>query len=49
MTTIKECTCKSEYQDKKYGVNKRVMNLGKGKEKAGRKAKCTVCGRQHDA
>ena len=23
---IKKCTCKNEYQDKKYGKNKRVMN-----------------------
>jgi mono/diheme cytochrome c family protein len=25
-SAIKECTCKSEYQDKVYGKNMRVMN-----------------------
>lgn len=38
MTKIAVCTCKHEYQDKKYGENKRVMN----KIKAGG-YRCTVC------
>lgn len=38
---IKNCDCKSDYQDKKYGQGKRVHNIGK---KGGNKsAKCTVC------
>lgn len=49
MSKIAKCTCKSEYQDAKYGHGMRVHNLGKGKEKAGRKAKCTVCGNKVDA
>lgn len=38
---VMKCTCKHEYQDKKYGKGNRVHNnVNKGK--AG--AKCTVCG-----
>jgi hypothetical protein len=39
-TTIKKCTCKSDYQDKKYGAGMRVHNLNKDETKA----VCTVCG-----
>ncbi len=38
---IKECSCKNEYQDKKYGKNLRVMNP----KKAGHR--CTVCGKEY--
>lgn len=43
MTMIKVCTCKHEFQDKKYGFRKRVHNQCKkeGKIKGWR---CTVCG-----
>lgn len=46
-TVIKRCGCKStppgisEYQDKKYGVGMRVMNLDQKKVEA----TCTVCGK----
>jgi hypothetical protein len=46
MTIIRECTCLNDYQDKRYGKNKRVMNKSQGKDK--NKAKCTVCGREHN-
>lgn len=39
-TEIKKCTCKSKFQDKTYGKDLRVHNLGKD----GKQAKCTVCG-----
>jgi hypothetical protein len=31
------CSCKHEYQDKLYGVGRRVFNMGKANYK------CTVC------
>ena len=37
---IRECTCKSDYQDKRYGEKKRVMNKTKSGDYT-----CTVCGR----
>ena len=37
---IMTCTCKSKYQDKKYGKGNRVFNEG---EKVYR---CSVCGRE---
>ena len=37
-TAIKPCACKSTYQDKHYGKDKRVHNIGK------KKTTCTVCG-----
>lgn len=45
MTIIKACTCKSSYQDTKYGKDLRVMNAAP-KAKGG-KFRCTVCGREH--
>lgn len=33
------CTCRHEYQDKKYGENKRLMN------KKNQGYRCTVCGK----
>ena len=44
-SVIKKCTCKNEYQDKKYGTGMRVMNP-MSKTKKGMH-KCTVCGRIH--
>lgn len=41
---IKTCIgtrCDSEYQDKKYGKNKRIHNEG-----TDNKLRCTVCGNQ---
>lgn len=40
-TKVISCTCKHEYQDKKYGAGNRVMNPYKGGYR------CTVCGRSH--
>jgi hypothetical protein len=39
---IKFCTCKSEYQDEKYGKNQRVHNVY---IKDGGGFRCTVCGK----
>ena len=40
MTIIKKCTCTSKYQDKTYGKNNRVYNIGIKKDT------CTVCGKE---
>lgn len=48
-SVIKKCGCKSsnsqttEYQDKKYGKDNRVMNLDMKKTSAS----CTICGKEH--
>lgn len=39
---IHTCSCKSEYQDKKYGKGNRVHNPTGEKNK--NHANCTVCG-----
>lgn len=42
---LSKCTCKSEYQDKKYGKGNRVFNQmggGRGSDKG--VARCSVCG-----
>ncbi len=43
-TTVKQCKCKNEYQDKKYGQGNRLFNI-KDKKKVGSSpaASCTVC------
>ena len=39
------CTCKHEFQDKRYGEQKRVHNqCGSGKGQNKGKVCCTVCG-----
>jgi len=46
-TKIKECICSHEYQDHKYGKNKRVMNSCKSKD--GKiNYRCTVCGKEQE-
>ena len=35
---VASCICASEYQDERYGANRRVFNVGPGG------GKCTVCG-----
>ena len=40
---IKPCTCKHEYQDKRYGKNMRVHNIAVSKVKGGVAYRCTVC------
>jgi len=48
---IKKCGCKSnppgisDFQDKRYGQDMRVMNLDQKKSEA----VCTVCGKTHKA
>jgi hypothetical protein len=43
-TVIYECgRCQHEYQDKKYGKNRRVFNVRFDEKKGGT---CTVCGNQ---
>jgi len=37
---ILSCTCKSEYQDSKYGKGNRVYNRTKNG------ARCTICGKE---
>ena len=45
MTKVSFCTCRSDFQDRQYGPEKRLMNqLGVGKQVLFR---CTVCGREH--
>jgi len=41
-STIKRCVCKHDYQDKKYGKNRRVM-VGN----ASNTYRCTVCDRKY--
>ena len=45
-TAIKKCSCKNDYQDRKYGKGKRVHNLAGANAKGsmGAKYRCTVCG-----
>jgi hypothetical protein len=40
-TIIKQCNCKSEFQDATYGKGNRVHNV-----KQNGKCVCTVCGKQ---
>lgn len=42
-TTIKVCTCKHEFQDKRYGKSKRLHN---NMNKSLGKARCIVCGKE---
>lgn len=45
MTKEMQCTCKSEFQDERYGKNIRVFN----EMKSGSKSlgwRCTVCGKE---
>jgi len=38
-TIVRECTCKSEYQDERYGKRQRVQNLSGDRDHS----RCTVC------
>lgn len=40
---ILKCTCRSDDQDQRYGVGKRLMNDCKPKEKVRKHFRCTVC------
>ena len=41
---IKPCTCKHEFQDKRYGQGQRVFNLCRNPKDGN--ARCTVCGKK---
>lgn len=41
---IKPCTCKHEFQDKRYGQGQRVFNLCINPKDGN--ARCTVCGKK---
>lgn len=45
MFLIKSCSCKNEYQDKRYGNGVRLHNVNQQKKKeAERGTSCTSCG-----
>ena len=41
---IKPCTCKHEFQDKRYGQGQRVFNICINPKDGN--ARCTVCGKK---
>lgn len=43
--TVRDCKCKNDYQDKRYGTSQRLMNIA-DKKKVGSAVAvtCTVCG-----
>ena len=48
---IAKCTCRNEYQDKKYGKGRRVFTTPSVKGEDGKsikkgKCRCTVCGKE---
>lgn len=43
---IKPCSCKHEFQDKKYGQGMRVMNRCKQVDDKSTKFRCTICSRE---
>ena len=45
LTKIINCSCKNEYQDKLYGMNKRLGNV-KGDKSDSDIARRTVCGKE---
>jgi len=45
-TSIRNCGCKQDYRDARYGKSKRVCNEGKPKQAGGEKWVCTGCGRE---
>lgn len=45
LTKVISCSCKNEYQDKVYGMNKRLGNV-KGDKSDSDIARCTVCGKE---
>jgi len=47
MTEVKDCNCKHEYQDEKYGKGKRVFNRMLRKKGEGAYFwRCTVCSKE---
>ena len=45
-TKLKKCTCKDEFQDKRYGKGRRVMNQAPAKGAMPNRYRCTVCGEE---
>ncbi len=45
-TKIIVCTCRSEFQDKLYGISRRVYNLCGAGDK--NKYRCTVCQKENE-
>ena len=45
LTKVISCSCKNEYQDKAYGMNKRLGNV-KGDKPDSDIVRCTVCGKE---
>lgn len=41
-TSVKKCTCESDFQDQVYGKGNRLFNLKEGSTKG----HCTVCGKE---
>jgi hypothetical protein len=41
--SIRRCSCKHEYQDKRYGKGRRVHNKVENESAHGGKWRCTVC------
>jgi hypothetical protein len=46
-TKIKKCDCKDEFQDKRYGKGRRVMNHAPMKGNMPSRFRCTVCAKEH--
>lgn len=46
---ILPCSCKHEFQDKTYGVGKRLMNHAPQKGGKPNRYRCTVCQKEHDS
>ena len=46
-TIIAICTCKHEFQDNRYGKNKRVMNPTSKYIGTQQVYRCTVCSKEH--
>lgn len=47
-TKVLSCSCKHDFQDKKYGRSKRLHNKMAGSEKALKRYRCTVCAKVRD-
>jgi len=40
---IKKCNCSNKFQDKMYGMGKRVFNILPLKRQGNQRARCVVC------
>lgn len=46
MVVIKQCSCEHDFQDKAYGKQMRLHNVGKDINSETVQVTCTVCGKQ---